>query len=390
MTRNRLLYSFMIVISIAALGISGNRGSYIMLMSMLILAVLSATLAFVASRGLQVVQSLSHEMIMKSDSAGYSATIVSRYFSVATLHINFIELPDSVDFEPESYTYELFGKAEVKLSAELKSQYRGVYEIGIESVEIRDFLKIFRFVKTVTDAPYITICPNIVNFSDDLFLVSPSEQIGVSQKKSSEDYSSISDIRPFEHSDSMKKIHWKLSAKKNELMVKNYDITNNTATAIIVDNRFTPDMVPDKTALEDMLIEMAVSIVKYHLSANQSVMLDFMENTPAKFHENTISGFDRLYFACSSIAMDANSIEDVLADYYNPNFALSAIYVLTIDPDRNVDSFVKTAALSGHNVNLIHFFEKEGGNRLSKYDATGVNYYGACLENRQPSPLAGE
>ena len=390
MTRNRLLYSFMIGVSFISLGISGNRGSYIMFLSLLILAGLSAVLAFVASIGLQVVQSLSSEMIMKSDFAAYGATIASRYFSVATLHINFKKLPVNVDFEPESNTYELFGKAQVKLSAGVSSKYRGVYEIGIESVEIRDFLKIFRFVKIVNNAPYITICPNIVDFSDDLFLVSPSEQIGVSRKKSSEDYSSISDIRPFEHSDSMKKIHWKLSAKKNELMVKNYDITNNTATAIIVDNRFTPDMVPDKTALEDMLIEMAVSIVKYHLSSNQSVMLDFMERAPAKFHENTVSGFDRLYFACSSIVMDADSIEDVLADYYNPNFALSAIYVLTIDPDRSVDAFVKTTALSGHNVNLIHFFEKEGGNRLSKYESTGVNYYGACLESRQTSHWAGE
>ena len=390
MIRNRLIYSFMILMSILGLGISGNRGSYIMLLSMLILAVLSVVLAFMAGRGLQVTQGLSDEMIMKSDFAAYGATIQSRYFGVATLYINFKKLPDSVSFDPESNTYELFGKAQVNLSAGVSSKYRGVYEIGIESVEIRDFLQIFRFVKTVNDAPFITICPDIVDFSDDLFLVSPSEQIGVSRNKSSEDYSSISDIRPFEHSDSMKKIHWKLSAKKNELMVKNYDITNNTATAIIVDNRFTPDMVPDKAALEDMLIEMAVSIVKYHLSSNQSVMLDFMESAPVKFHENTISGFDRMYFACSSIVMGANSIEDVLAEYQNPNFALSAIYVLTIDPDRNVDAFVKTAALSGHNINLIHFFEKEGGNRLSKYDSTGVNYYGACLENRHPSLVAGE
>jgi len=390
MTKNRLIYSFMIFMSIISLGISGNRGSYIMLVSMLVMAGVSAALAFSAGLGIVAEQSLCDEMVMKNEPSNYNAVIQSRYFGVATLYINYKKLPDSFVFDTENGMYELFGKAKIELSADISSKYRGVYKIGIESIEIMDFLKLFRFVKPMKDSIFITVCPDVVEFSDKLFLVSPSEQIGVSRKTTAEDYSSISDIRPFQHSDSMKKIHWKLSAKKNELMVKNYDITNNTATAIIVDNRLTPDMVPEKCALEDMLVEMAVSIVKHNLSLNQSVILDYMESAPAKLYETTISGFDRLYFACSSIVMDSENIEDVLAEYYNPNFALSAIYVLTIDPDRSVDAFVKTLALAGHDVNLIHFFEKEGGNRLDKYDATGVNYYGACLESRQASPLAGE
>ena len=390
MIKNRLVYGFMIVMSLISLGISGNRGSYIMLMALIILAVISAALAFVASLELDTEQSLSHDIVMKNEPVQYRAGIQSRYFSVATLHINYKKLPESVSFEPEGYSFELFGKAKVALSAEVISKYRGVYEIGIDSVEIRDFLKLFRFKKDVYNTAHVTICPNIVTFRDELFLVAPSELTGTSHNMSTEDYSTVSDIRPFNHSDSMKKIHWKLSAKKNELMVKSYDITNNTASVIIVDNRLTPDMVPEKDALEDMLIEMSVSIVKHNLSQNQSVILNYMENTPAKLQGSTTSGFDKMYFACASIVMDAESIDDILDEYYNPNFALSAIYVLTIDPDRSIDTFVKTAALSGHNVNLIHFFEKEGGNRLSKYESTGVNYYGTCLESRQTSPLAGE
>jgi len=386
MAKNRLIYGFMIVMSLISLGISGNRGSYIMLMSMIILAGVSAALAFVASLGLETVQTLSHGMVMKNEISEYSVTIKSRYFSAAALHVNFKKLPSSVVFEPENDSYDLFGRAHIALNAEVQSKYRGVYEIGIESVEIRDFLKIFRFVKPIDNSAFLTVCPDVTVFSDELFLVSPSELSGISRKMSSEDYSNISDIRPFEHSDSMKKVHWKLSAKKNELMVKNYDVTNNTLTAIIVDNRKTPDMVPDKYALEDMLIEMAVSIVKHNLSSNQPVILDYMENNPVRLSETTASGFDRLYFACSSIVMNAENIEDVLAEYYNPNFALSAIYVLTIDPDRSIDNFVKAAALSGRDINLIHFFEKEGGNRFLKYEGTGVNYYGKFLE----SDLAGE
>ena len=58
-------------------------------------------------------------------------------------------------------------------------------------------------------------------------------------------------------------MHWKLSAKRGELLVKNYEVLSNTGATIAID--LTPSALPREKALvlEDRMIASAISIEQY-------------------------------------------------------------------------------------------------------------------------------
>jgi len=386
----------MLFLSIISLIVTGSHGSFIMLVSLILIALVSFCLLLLSKIGFECRQELSENMIMKGEGSTYRAEIWCRYFSYAVLRASFIlpskalEFGDTGEgrtgidfFEKAGEEFELYGRGRVSFSCDIKSFYRCVTPVGVAYVDMYDFLRIWKFKQKVKDSAILIVCPNVVPFSDELFSIAPSEEAGISRKASHEDYSSVTDVRKYEFSDSIKRIHWKLSAKKNELLVKNYDHSNTMVTAILLDNRESFDDIKNPAALEDALIETAVSICKYNLDDNYPVMLDFMdERTPARAYESSSAGFDRLFFTASSVRIDAVEVESLFDEYYNPNFLISALYVMTTNPDKSVSEFLKAMAINGLDVNVIHFFEKDIMQKSKDFDESGVNYYGVSLENR--------
>ena len=371
----------MILLSIISLAISGSHGSFVMLMFLLLIAAASFVLLFVSRLGLECFQELSNGLIMKGDTTTYKAGIYCRLPSFAFIRVAAVAPPKSLVFSNElekmGNEFELLGKTRVEFGYDISSKYRCVSHVGIEYVEMYDFLKIFKLRKYIKDNPILIVCPDVVPFSNELFSISPSQEAGVSRKVSFEDYSSITDVRKYEYSDSMKRIHWKLSAKKSELLVKKYDHTNTMVSAIIVDNRTTAIEAKNSDALEDKLIETAVSISKFNLDDNYPVMLDFMDDdTPARVYEAGSAGFDKLFFAAASVRIDSEHVEPLFDEYYNPNFLISALYVMTTNPDEKINTFLKNMSTSGLDVNVIHFFEGEKDEKSKSYEESGVNYYG--------------
>ena len=371
----------MILISIISLAISGSHGSFIMLMFLLIVAGVSFLLLLLSRIGLECSQELSNGLIMKGDTTKYHAGIYCKLPAFAFIKAKSIVPPKALEISSEQEAmdveFELLGKVQVKFDYDIHAKYRCVSEVGIESFEMYDFLKIFKLRKKNEENPILIVCPDIVPFSDELFSISPSQEAGTSRRASFEDYSSITDVRKYEYSDSMKRVHWKLSAKKNELMVKNYDHTNTMVTAIIVDNRTTSDTIKTPEILEDKLIETAVSICKFNLDDNYPVILDFIDDvSPARAYEAGSAGFDKLFFAASSIRIDAEHVEPLFDEYYNPNFLISALYIMTTNPDQKINTFLKNMSTTGFDVNLIHFYENEKMEKSKEFDESGVGYFG--------------
>jgi len=371
----------MILLSIISLAISGSHGSFIMLLFLLLIAGVSFVMLILSRLGLECNQELSNGLIMKGDSTRYQALIYCKLpafaFVKATSKAPSKALTMSSELALLDKEFELLGKAQVHFEYGIHATYRCVSEVGIESVEMYDFLKIFKLRKQIKDNPILIVCPDVVPFSDELFSISPSQEAGTSRKASFEDYSSITDVRKYEYSDSMKRVHWKLSAKKNELMVKNYDHTNTMVTAIIVDNRKTADTIKAPEILEDKLIETAVSICKFNLDDNYPVMIDFMDNkAPSRAYEAGSAGFDKLFFAAASIRIDEDYVEPLFDEYYNPNFLISTLYVMTTNPDQKVNTFLKNMSTTGLDANLIHFYEDDKAEKSKEFEESGVSYFG--------------
>lgn len=130
------------------------------------------------------------------------------------------------------------GKENICLSLSATSKYCGMHEYCIRKIRIYDYLSIFQFRKKSEERLSVAILPNI-NVIEKTLAINNSnvlvESDLFSSVKSGDDPSELYGIRTYEQGDKMNHIHWKLSMKQDELMVKQLGLPINCAVAIMAD-----------------------------------------------------------------------------------------------------------------------------------------------------------
>ena len=114
--------------------------------------------------------------------------------------------------------------------------YCGRMTVKIESAEIYDAFGMFRFKKNIESAEDIYIMPSKADKFENVALstlgVSEDEEM---QTKKGDDVSQISEIRNYIPGDKLQNIHWKLSAKEEELQVKEFSLPYSEDVIILVE-----------------------------------------------------------------------------------------------------------------------------------------------------------
>lgn len=146
--------------------------------------------------------------------------------------------------------------------------YRGCYSYGPVVVSISDIFGLFTWKRDIKCDGNLTVYPKIAYL--ERFSIRPMQMFGTvsTKQNANEDYSSISDIRKYYPGDSFKRIHWKVSARKGSLFVKNYEMSGSAEGYIFL-NLFQDDYNNIYRAdLEEKAVECAASIVHYTLMNN--------------------------------------------------------------------------------------------------------------------------
>lgn len=150
---------------------------------------------------------------------------------------------------------------------------RGYYQLGEIKVTIRDVFGLYTFKKKISNSTSLLVYPETINLST--FKISASHQLGDLLVHNSffEDKSRVTSIREYREGDSVKSIHWKLSAKKDFPIIKNYENSGDTHAIIFIDNEVKLFKDDVDRRLEDKAVDTALSIVNYCLNQNIEINL---------------------------------------------------------------------------------------------------------------------
>ena len=123
---------------------------------------------------------------------------------------------------------------------------RGYYELGEIEVNIQDVFGIYKLKRKIRSKTSLLVYPETVDLSS--FIITAVEQSGelLVEDPAFQDRSRISSLRNYREGDSVKSIHWKLSAKLDHLVIKDYENRGDTHVAIFIDNYqklFSKDMI---------------------------------------------------------------------------------------------------------------------------------------------------
>ena len=157
----------------------------------------------------------------------------------------------------------------------------GVYPVGLRACIVEDLLGIFSKRVALTDTAFsLTVLPR--TFSTDPLVLSPGDPGSEIMARATEDLNAPSDVCSYQPGDAMKKIHWKLSLRKGELIVRKFDEPILQDVLILMDCSRPPSWGhPQAEAdIRDTLLETAASVLTDQASTDHQVRLPLLGRNP--------------------------------------------------------------------------------------------------------------
>lgn len=156
----------------------------------------------------------------------------------------------------------------------IRCPHTGHFDIGVLKVTISDVFGLFRFGKS--SAGWLTSVLILPRFThvDPIAYAQGGDRF-ITTSRANIDASAPSGIRAYEYGDAMKRIHWKLSLRKRELLVRTYDAETQPAALILV-NQTKPNIDDDLASeadVRDQILDIAASVVRECLEDGATVSL---------------------------------------------------------------------------------------------------------------------
>lgn len=121
------------------------------------------------------------------------------------------------------------------IEKEVTFAYRGTYDVGVDCLYVYDFFRIFRLKVRLYNYRSIYVMPRRYSMAAQLNRSNSDTSTEIKQTVLGIDRNDVSDIRVYEPGDPMKNVHWKLSSKSEELMVKQYNMNSGKTVYMFCD-----------------------------------------------------------------------------------------------------------------------------------------------------------
>lgn len=155
---------------------------------------------------------------------------------------------------------------------------RGYYETGDIYIIISDIFGLFSIKKTISSQISLLVYPKVIKLP--AFSMSISQQLGELLIPNSNfyDQSTIKNLREYRYGDPIRAIHWKLSAKIDSIIVKEYENRGDAKIELFVDNERSLFKNDVNRRLEDKIVDIAAALIGFCLEYNIQVQLKTQNN----------------------------------------------------------------------------------------------------------------
>lgn len=285
----------LIVLTLVLVLFTGSYFFYFMLMTLITAVVLMYGLVMNNRRKIfQFLSFSTHEMVAGEKLILDITTSNNSIFPVSHAKINCRVFND--DHEMVLPTENIFFNPFqiINMQEEFTINTRGLFSNTVLMTELADPLKIFKKTIQYEKPLHLMVLPRIYELK--YFYLPSTGYLGTSKvvRSGHEDYSSLKKVRPYIHGDSMKKIHWKLSSKRDELYVKEYDATSSVKVNLFVD-AYKENYIDDhQRRNEDCIIEITASLIKYGLSRGAETALCYQSAQNIHKESRDLANFQEL------------------------------------------------------------------------------------------------
>jgi len=274
--------------------------SYVLLIAIIIfilIPVFSLLQLLALSNAINIESFLSEETITVDDNLGFSINIINPSLFSSLKMECFIDFQNIYYNEKGSQTFVIPVTAKSKNNNPfyIKVNSSGIISVSMQKCKLYDILGLFNIEFTQPQSISAFVMPKPYTLSD-------IQQYGIitgftdneDETKTGNEYSDTSNIREYIPGDRIKDIHWKLSSKKNELLVREHIRSCENKLMLWVD-------YSNIKKENEKIIQIVFSICKYCLTEGILVSLlwndtsNSLNNYPIENNEDIIKAITSLY-----------------------------------------------------------------------------------------------
>ncbi len=186
----------------------------------------------------------------------------------------------------------------------VRCPHRGNYEVGIAKITVSDIFSLFEISrKSKKKLLRVEVYPRAVDVP--CMQLKASDMGPEFRSRATEDAASPSDVRSWQDGDELKKVHWKLSLRRQELMVRTFEESARPDTLIIPDLSEITALNDQKLTMEDCICEAALSAAKAQLEEGFPVRMPLISRRPQELSEKTVIGIGGITDALMRVNFDS-------------------------------------------------------------------------------------
>ena len=216
--------------------------------------------------------------------------------------------------ESEYINFPIKSRGDEKIVFNIKSKYCGRLIIELVSLKIYDYLSISSVNKKLSKSKEITVLPEIynLNFLNKVSDINSLEGENFSKDKAGDDPSEVFNVREYVEGDKIQRIHWKLSSKTDNVMVKEYSLPVSSDSIIII------ELLENNINVIQGIIETALSLSHTLLIYNHAHYICWYNKVNDIFNKISINSEEEiLEVACELLGVKPYE-EDILSlKHYN-------------------------------------------------------------------------
>lgn len=235
-------YLLLTAVVYLVLAYSGFSPLAVLMPLLIVLPFLSAIQLLITARSLKLVQNLEPALTERGKPARLQISLFQHgWFSQGEIDLVTVLPGPGIRRSHERRVMSLLGGTSRAFSIDLPCPHRGHYQAGISSVRARDILSLFylpirsrrRCRRTLPEVIVLPSSAPSADFSDlTSFLYDWQHK---QTPEAGNEVDAVTNIRAHRPGDSLKRTHWKLTARLDEVMIKEFENPIRQAGLILID-----------------------------------------------------------------------------------------------------------------------------------------------------------
>jgi len=251
-------------------------------------------------------QEIGSHLITKGEWNDYSFVIANEDFiTYRNIKVKFLSDKSTIEAANQVTEYCLLPNEKEKLQTRIKCHYRGEYYVGVNQVEITDFLNLFTITYPMASKLKAFVLPRVVQL-EQLAIAPPQNDVKNPTRFSNDAQEELdTEMRKYYPGDSRKRIHWKATARMGELISRKYQYIPKAQTVVFMDLVKIKDEELKVVGYEDKIIESVLAVVNYYAKRNIASHIIYEQNGLKSFPISSNDDFDVFYKACVNLRFEA-------------------------------------------------------------------------------------